>query len=43
MVDDGGIDFTGANTVVAPTNFIPAEITQEEEDNLKTLMERLGL
>lgn len=37
-----GIDFT-AEPTVAPTKFEPAEITQEEQDNLKALMERLGL
>ena len=39
---DGGIDFAAAS-VVAPTKFEPAEITQEEQDNLAALMERLGL
>lgn len=39
---DGGIDFT-AETVIAPTKFEPAEITEEEQNNLKELMERLGL
>lgn len=38
----GGIDFT-ANPVIAPTKFEPAEITEEEENNIKELMQRLGL
>lgn len=38
----GGIDFT-AQPVVAPTKFEPAEITEEEQNNLKELMARLGL
>lgn len=37
-----GMDFE-ATPVVAQTTFIPAEITQEEKDNLADLMERLGL
>lgn len=39
----GGFDFSGDNEVVAPSTFVPAEITQEEEDNLARMMERLGL
>lgn len=37
-----GIDFEAA-PVVAQATFEPAEITQEEQDNLATLLERLGL
>ena len=37
-----GIDFT-ASSVVVPTSAAPAEITQEEQDNIATLMARLGL
>lgn len=29
--------------ILAPTTFVPAEITQEEKDNIAALMERLGL
>lgn len=42
-VSDGGFDFSGANTVIAPTKFEPAEITEEETENIKALMSRLGL
>ena len=40
----GGIDFedTGA-AIVAPTTFVPAEITEEETKNIQDLMARLGL
>lgn len=37
-----GIDFE-AEPVLAPTKFEPAEITEQEKDNLKALMDRLGL
>jgi hypothetical protein len=37
-----GMDFEAA-PVVAQTKFEPAEITQEEVDNLATMMARLGL
>lgn len=37
-----GIDFAAA-PVVAPTTFTPAEITQEEVDNLAEMMAKLGL
>ena len=37
-----GMDFDAA-PVVAQTKFEPAEITQEEVDNLATMMARLGL
>lgn len=37
-----GMDFE-APQVVAPTKFVPAEITQEEKDNLEEMMKRLGL
>lgn len=41
---DGGISFDNpAPAVVAPTGFTPAEITDEEKENIKALMERLGL
>lgn len=39
-----GIDFENTEpAVVAPASFEPAQITQEEQDNLATLMARLGL
>lgn len=38
----GGIDFTAPKTV-APTVHEPAEITEEEQENIKVLMQRLGL
>lgn len=37
-----GFDFE-AEPIVAQTKFEPAQITQEEEDNLAMMMERLGL
>lgn len=37
-----GLDFE-AEPVLAPTKFDAAEITEQEKDNLKTLMDRLGL
>lgn len=37
-----GIDFE-ATPIVAQTTFTPAEITEEEKQNLADLMERLGL
>jgi len=37
-----GFDFS-AEPVLAQTKFEPAEITDQEKDNLKELMERLGL
>ena len=37
-----GMDFE-ATPIVAQTTFTPAEITQEEKDNLADLMARLGL
>lgn len=37
-----GMDFE-APQVVAPTKFVPAEITQEEKDNLEEMMKHLGL
>ena len=42
---DNKLDFTGSNknTVVAPEKFEPAEITQEEKDNIASLMEQFGL
>lgn len=39
----GGFDFSGDNVVIAPSKFEPAEITQEEKDNIQELMRRLGL
>jgi hypothetical protein len=38
-----GMDFENMNTTVAPAEFVPAEITQEEKDNIQELMRRLGL
>lgn len=40
---DYNFDDNVGTTSVAPTAFVPAEITQEEKDNIATLMERLGL
>ena len=37
-----GLDFDAA-PVVVQTKFVPAEITQEEQDNLSAMMQRLGL
>ena len=37
-----GLDFE-AEPVLAQTKFEPAEITEQEKDNLKALMDRLGL
>ena len=37
-----GMDFDAA-PVIAETKFEPAEITQEEKDNLETMMRNLGL
>lgn len=39
---DGGLDFS-TPAAVAPTVPEPAEITQEEQDRLATLLESLGL
>ena len=39
-----GFDFENTEPAVAtPTSFEPAQITQEEQDNLATIMARLGL
>lgn len=39
-----GFDFENSSTaVVAPTSFEPATITEEEQANIETLLERLGL
>jgi hypothetical protein len=39
-----GFDFENTEpAVAAPTSFEPAQITQEEQDNLATIMARLGL
>lgn len=40
---NGGFDFSGDNEVVTSTKFEPAEITQEEQDNIAELLARLGL
>lgn len=37
-----GIDFEAA-PIVAQTTFTPAEITEEEKQNLADLMQKLGL
>lgn len=37
-----GLDFE-AEPVLAQTKFEPTEITEQEKDNLKALMDRLGL
>ena len=44
--NDGGWDFSDSKPktgAVAVTNAAPAEITEEEKDNIAALMERLGL
>ena len=38
----GGLDFE-AEPIVAQTKFEPAEITEQEVENLAAMMERLGL
>lgn len=38
----GGLDFE-AEPVVVQTKFEPAEITEQEVENLAAMMERLGL
>lgn len=40
---NGGFDFSGDNEVVTSTKSEPAEITQEEQDNIAELLARLGL
>jgi hypothetical protein len=41
----GKRDFSGdtSNNVIAQSKFEPAEITQEEQDNIKTLLEKFNL
>ena len=39
----GGFDFSDEAPVIAPTKFEPAEITQEEQDNLQEMMRKLNL
>ena len=41
--NSGDWDFEDAAVTTAPTSFEPAEITDEERDNVAALMERLGL
>ena len=43
LPSNGGIDFTGKNTVIAPTAAEPAEISEEEKNNIAELMKKLGL
>ena len=38
-----GFDFSGKSTVVVPITSEPAEITQEEKDNLAAMLAKLGL
>lgn len=38
-----GRDFSGDNTIIAPVEAKPAEITKEEEDNIADLIAALGL
>ena len=38
-----GFDFSGKSTVVVPVSSEPAEITQEEKDNLAAMLAKLGL
>ena len=40
---NGGFDFSGDNDIVVTANAEPAEITQQEQDNIAALLERLGL
>ena len=40
---NGGFDFSGDNEVVTSAKSEPAEITQEEQDNIAELLARLGL
>ena len=40
---DGGIDFENMGTVIAPSAFTPAEISDEEKQNIANLIEKLGL
>jgi hypothetical protein len=40
---NGGFDFSGDNEVVTSAKSEPAEITQEEQDNIAELLQRLGL
>ena len=42
-VSDGGFDFSGDNIVIAPTNAEPAEVSEEELENIRAAMARLGL
>lgn len=43
LPSNGGIDFTGKSTVIAPTAAEPAEISEEEKNNIAELMRKLGL
>lgn len=42
-ITNGGFDFSGENNVIATSKFEPAEITDEEQQNIADLMSRLGL
>lgn len=39
----GDLDFENMAAVVAPSSYEPAEITEEEKQNIADLMARLGL
>lgn len=39
----GGFDFREEATVIAPTKFEPAEISQDELDTIQEMMRKLGL
>lgn len=39
----GGFDFSDEAPVIAPTKFEPAEVSQDELDNLQEMMRKLNL
>lgn len=43
VIKGGGFDFSAPSTVIAPTKHEPAEISEEEKENVQELMRRLGL
>lgn len=43
LPSNGGIDFTGKSTVIAPTAVEPVEISEDEKNNIAELMRKLGL
>ena len=40
---NGGFDFSDEAPVIAPTKFEPAEVSQDELDNLQEMMRKLNL